>query len=277
MMPAHEIYLEPFAGGSAVLFAKPPAARETINDLDQTVMRFWRVLRERPQELAAAVALTPYSRAEWEACRDLDVEDDVEAARRLLVKFDQSFSRTALSWSPPSLLRDRGGRWQPGTWANMPSKLLGAAARLSNVCIECGDALAMIPRWDLPGSLIYCDPPYVGEHRLDAGRFRYTPDAEGDLWPRLVDVLAGLEHAAVLLSGYPCEEAEGLGWRSIELRARKNVQARKGSKLPLVPETVWLSHTMPEQVPSLFDTLEPANRGDRPPLDPPLAPIGETF
>jgi site-specific DNA-adenine methylase len=33
--------LEPFVGGAAVLFRKPRATRETLNDLDSRVMRFW--------------------------------------------------------------------------------------------------------------------------------------------------------------------------------------------------------------------------------------------
>jgi DNA adenine methylase len=136
MMPEHVAYLEPFAGGAAVLFAKPPAERETLNDLDGTVMRFWRALREQPEALASAVALTPYSRGEWLACSDFDVPDDVECARRLLVNIDHSFSRSRRSWSPPSMLRDRRGRWQPGTWANMPPKLVAAAERLTNVCLD---------------------------------------------------------------------------------------------------------------------------------------------
>ncbi len=33
-------------------------------------------------------------------------------------------------------------------------------------------------------------------------------DDDSTLWTRLVDVLAHVRHAAVLLSGYPCEEAD---------------------------------------------------------------------
>lgn len=245
LMPAHRVYLEPFAGGAAVLFAKPPAERETINDLDGSVMRFWRALREQPEALAAAVALTPYGRAEWEASRDIDVNDDVEAARRFLVNVDQSFSRERSKWSPPSLLADRRGRWQAGVWANMPPKLLAAAERLSGVCLENGDALDLIPRWDVPECVIYCDPPYVGEHRKTMSK-GYAHDAGPDLWDRLVDVLATVSHAAVILSGYPCEQADRLGWRSVALKANRNVQARAGGKLPRVPETVWLSPNVPE-------------------------------
>jgi hypothetical protein len=106
MMPSHVAYVEPFCGGAAVLFAKPPAERETLNDADGTVMRFWRALRDEPDRLAAAVAGTPYGRAEWEASRDLEVDDDVEAARRLLVNVDMSFSRSRQSWSPGGLVLD---------------------------------------------------------------------------------------------------------------------------------------------------------------------------
>lgn len=255
MMPPHAVYLEPFCGGAAVLFAKPPAERETINDLDGTVMRFWRALREQPEALASVVALTPYGRAEWEISRDLGVDDDVEAARRLLVNVDQSFSRERSSWSPPSFLRDRRGRWQPGTWANLPAKLRAAAERLTNVCLESRDAIDLIPRWDLPETVIYVDPPYVGPHRVTM-RKGYAHDAGPHLWSSLVDVLCGIEHAAVILSGYPCEEVDRLGWRSVELTANRNVQARAGGKLARVPETVWLSPLVPVPQPDadrLFD------------------------
>ena len=73
---------------------------------------------------AAAVAATPYSRAEWQASRD-DADDDLEAARRLLVEVDQSFSRSRESWSIPCVGEGRG-RWQPGSWANLPPKIVAA-------------------------------------------------------------------------------------------------------------------------------------------------------
>ena len=94
LMPPHRVYLEPFAGGAAVLFAKPRAPRDTLNDIDGRVMRFWRALRDRPDERVAATAATPYSREEWNLCRERpDADDDIEAARRFLVWIDQSFSR----------------------------------------------------------------------------------------------------------------------------------------------------------------------------------------
>lgn len=252
LIPAHRVYLEPFAGGAAVLFAKQRAERETLNDLDGTIMRFWRALRDRPDDLAAAVAGTPYGRREWRDSRAHDVEDDVEAARRLLVEIDQSFSRSRASWSVPCI-GDGRGRWQPGSWENLPPKLLKAVQRLRGVALENEDALTLIPRWDRDDAVIYCDPPYAGPLRTEKSK-GYRVDDDGTLWDRLVDVLLEVKHASVILSGYPCPEAERLGWRMVALDRKRTVQARDGSTLPPAPEVVWLSPAVPEQVPSLFES-----------------------
>jgi len=246
LMPAHRGYLEPFAGGAAVLLAKPRAERETLNDLDGEIVRFWRVVRERPSALAAAVAATPYSRAEWTESRRIGAGDDIEAARRLLVNIDQSFGRSRCGWSPPSIAMDRRGRWQPGVW----EKLLAAAERLRGVALEQADAVELIPRWDQPHTLIYADPPYTGPLRLAPDK-RYRVD-DGALWDRLVEVMAEIRRAAVILSGYPCEQAERLGWRSVALPATRHVHARGARTREAAPEVVWLSPLVPEPMPSLL-------------------------
>jgi len=46
------VYVEPYAGSAAVLFAKPRVPAEIINDLDGQVVNFFRLLRDHPAELA---------------------------------------------------------------------------------------------------------------------------------------------------------------------------------------------------------------------------------
>lgn len=247
LMPSHRVYLEPFAGGAAILFAKTPTQRETLNDLDGEVIAFWRALRDHPEDLARAVELTPYSRAEWNDCRRGDVAgDDIEMARRLLVDIDQSFGRARSGWSPPSIAMDRRGRWQPGVWENMPAKLAAAADRLRGVALEHADALDLIPRWDQPNTLIYVDPPYTGPLRLTPEKGYRVDDHDGTLWGRLVEVLASVSQAHVILSGYPCEEANRLGWRCVPLVARRTVQELGTGTREHAPEVVWLSPNVPE-------------------------------
>jgi len=245
LMPPHRVYLEAFAGGSAVLFAKPPAERETLNDLDGQVMRFWRTLRERPMELAEAIATTPYSRAEWYESKEQD-DDDLEASRRLLVNVDQSFARSRSSWSNPCI-GDGRGRWQPGTWSNLPPKLLAAAQRLQGVALEALDGLTLIPRFDRSDAMIYVDPPYTGPHRTERSK-GYVMDADDGMWGRLVDVLASVERAAVIVSGYPCEEMDELGWTSRRLARYRTVQSRNGDRLARAPETVWFNSAVTDSL-----------------------------
>ena len=66
LLPPHRTYVEPFAGSAAVLFAKPPSPTEVLNDLDGAVVNFFTVLRDHPAELAQALRLTPYARAEYQ-------------------------------------------------------------------------------------------------------------------------------------------------------------------------------------------------------------------
>jgi DNA adenine methylase len=127
-----------------------------------------------------------------------------------------------------------------------------AVDRLKGVVLESGDAVDLIPRWDEPDTLIYCDPPYTGDHRV-AKEHRYAVDDHDDLWPRLVESLQAVERASVILSGYPCDEAERLhGWRSVSLAARTNMplRGRTGS----APETLWLSPNI-DAAPNLFSQL----------------------
>src|SRR6185312_8497684 len=99
LFPPHRHYVEPFCGSLAVLLAKPESPMETVNDLDQALQAFWRVLRDRPDDLARACALTPHSLAEFAAAEDVDEPaDELEQARRVWVRLTQGragrFERT---------------------------------------------------------------------------------------------------------------------------------------------------------------------------------------
>lgn len=211
LMPEHTVYLEPYAGGAAVFFRKPRVRYEVLNDLDGAVVNFWRVLREDPEALAAAVMETPYSRDEWNGARRSG--SGLEAARQFLVSIDQSFGRAGNSWSPPALV----GRWQPKSWSSLPAKIVDAAVRLQGVAIENDDALKLLPLYDRAGALIYCDPPYAPSSRR--AKTVYTEDATDEDWFALSETLAQLEHAQVIVSGYPCAAMKNLGWEAIPMHA----------------------------------------------------------
>ena len=78
LMTPHDHYIEPFFGGGSVLFAKPPSKMETVNDIDGDLVTFWRMLRDRPKDLARVCAMTPHSRAEHRAAQYLTDCGDLE-------------------------------------------------------------------------------------------------------------------------------------------------------------------------------------------------------
>src|SRR5688572_28838035 len=85
-MPPHESYVEPYFGSGAVLLAKARTPAELVNDLHASVVTFFRVLRDRPAELAAALAATPYALDELEEAWEVEGCEELEHARRFAVQ-----------------------------------------------------------------------------------------------------------------------------------------------------------------------------------------------
>ncbi|HLE27998.1 MAG TPA: DNA adenine methylase, partial [Anaerolineales bacterium] len=84
LLPEHTCYVEPFAGAAWVLFGKPPSEVEVLNDLDQELIAFFRVVKEKPEELMASFEWELVSRAEFERLANLEPTQltDVQRAHR---------------------------------------------------------------------------------------------------------------------------------------------------------------------------------------------------
>ena len=97
LLPTCHHYCEPFAGSGAVLLNRESSPVETYNDIDGDVVNFFRVLRDRYEELIRAIALTPFSREEYHVAIYGNTHgiSDVERARRFYIKARQT--RTGLA------------------------------------------------------------------------------------------------------------------------------------------------------------------------------------
>lgn len=206
--PRHATYVEPFFGSGAVFFSKRAVRNEYVNDLNGDLVNFFRMLRERPTELAALVELTPWAREEYELAFE-PAADPLERARRLAVRQWQSVGgrdngRYAAGWKHNgSKGHGTGSNGVTDVWRALPARLLAVADRLKDVQIECRPALEVILKLSAPDVLLYVDPPYLGSTRDWQVHYRAEMLGTEDHLPLLeaLDEHPGL----VVLSGYPSE------------------------------------------------------------------------
>lgn len=206
LLPAHAHYVEPYCGSLAVLMAKTPSDHETVNDLDQHLMTFWRVLRDRPLDLARVCALTPHSRLEHSHAEPATAADDVEVARQVFVRLTQGRSGQMRRTGWRSYINPAGSS------ASMPDYLAGyvdriapAAERLQHVSLEAQPALDIIAKYgDQPDVLLYVDPPYLGSTRTRSWD-GYEHEMRKPEDHRALAEALHAARAAVVISGYPSD------------------------------------------------------------------------
>lgn len=203
--PEHRTYLEPFCGSCAVLFAKPRSFVEIVNDLDGRIINMFEQIRSRPDELAALLWATPYSKANW---RDVEATvDQLEDARLLMAQGSQFYcgNRNSSTWAVDKSPAPHKPKNQ--VWADWFLRILPAAARLRDVQILNEDAITAIERVAAePQALIYVDPPYLGHEK----EYRFSVD-----YARLVRVLNQCR-AKVVVSEYPTAAELFQGWNRID-------------------------------------------------------------
>jgi DNA adenine methylase len=179
MIPPHEIYVEPFAGGAAVYFKKPPSEKEVLSDKDREIAFAFRFLRDMTPEQFERL-----KRYDWVKRRGLfdkmkgsKPKNDVERFRRFYYLKKASFGKGGKSFSP----MDEGNRIDI-------SRLPKIKERLKRTSIHGGDALAMIRKYDSPTAFFYLDPPYPDRAFIGA-KDQYTDE---DL-TRLVGILSSIK------------------------------------------------------------------------------------
>lgn len=246
LLPPHSHYVEPFAGSLAVLLAKKPSSAETVNDLDGDLVNFWKVLRDQPDNLERAAALTPHSREEYLSARVI-AGDSLERARRVWVILSQGRSH---SLEPSGWVNAyKTSKKMPFQIANQVSRLTPCAERLSHVSLENRDAVEMIRDYGQePSVCIYADPPYLGSTR--AANYRHEM-LEDNLHDQLAEALNNCK-ASVVLSGYASPLYEELfdGWHRTELKAPTAMSGRAAGN-----EILWSNVELGQQPALDFDTL----------------------
>ncbi len=209
LLPTAHHYCEPYSGSAAVLLNRESSPVETYNDIDGDVVNFFRVLRDRHEELIRAIALTPFSREEFHLAVNAPKHggSDLERARHFYIRARQA--RTGLAqtatlgrWANCKNTSRSGMSGVVSRWLGGVEGLSDIAARLLRVQIENRPALDIIRLYDDKDALFYCDPPYMHETRGDAKAYSFEMTNEQH-W-ELAETLKQCKGLAAV-SGYRCD------------------------------------------------------------------------
>lgn len=235
------VYLEPFFGSGAVFFRKAPSVVETINDMDDDVVNLFAVVRDRPEQLARALMLTPYSREEYNRAFEPSSEP-IEQARRFVVRTAQAIGAkmdSKCGWRNHKCNRVGGSAC---LWHGIPDAVMEAAYRLRGntvnaVQIEHTDALRLIERYDNPDVLMYLDPPYLRGTRKGGRLYRHEMDDDGHR--RLLELLL-VSRASIVLSGYESDlyDQTLVGWH-------KYTTTTQTTSTEKAQEVIWCNYDAP--------------------------------
>ena len=175
-IPKHLIYIEPFFGSGAVMFAKPlirsPKYSEVINDLNSDVYNFYKQMRDNPRPLVAMLETAICSRELHRVSKTEKPKNDIERAFYFYMNIVQSFSgKLGASWCG---VQRRSSSSHASIMQQQIRSTLFSLKRVQNCTIENIDVVDCIKKWDSPHSFFYLDPPYVG---ADQGHYSgYTQE-----------------------------------------------------------------------------------------------------
>lgn len=158
LFPAHECYVEPFAGGAALYFMKPPSDVEVLNDVNGELVNLYRVIKHHLEEFVRQFKWALVSRQiyGWLKVTPEETLTDIQRAARFYYLQKMAFGAKVANQTfgtattaPPRL-----------NLLRLEEELSTANLRLSRTYIEHLPWAECVRRYDRPHTLFYLDPPY---------------------------------------------------------------------------------------------------------------------
>lgn len=249
-MLLHLHYVEPYAGGLAVLLRKrPEGVSEVINDLDGELTNFWQVLKDNGffEQFMRRVEATPFSHDEFEDAAEISPDDSpVDRAVKFFIRCRQSRQGLQKDFATLSKNRTRRGmNEQVSSWLTAIEGLPEIHERLKRVVILNDDAVAVIRREDSPNTFYYLDPPYLHETRVTTNNYSFEMTAEDH--ERLLVALTELK-GRFILSGYRNDLYDSFANRQGWTRVDREIDCKASSakEKPKRIESLWMNYRVEE-------------------------------
>jgi DNA adenine methylase len=190
MIPPHDTYVEPFAGGAAVYFKKSPSEKEVLSDKDREIAFAFRFLRDMTSEQFERLQKKNWviTREQFEKLKGMTPKDDLEHFYKFYYLKKASYGDASKQINPLRL--------EEGHNHLDVSHLWKVHERLKRTAVHGRDAIGIIRKYDSPTALHFVDPPYPGRAFIGETE-KYT---EEDL-ARLVNVLKDIKGKFILTLG----------------------------------------------------------------------------
>jgi DNA adenine methylase len=215
LIPEHQIYCEPFLGGGAIFFTKPPSKVEIINDTNGELINFYEVVQRDFSALEKEVAVSLHSRKQHHQAE-------------VIYNNPEMFDRIKRAWAVWMLANVSYGCKLNGSFGfdrvgtaskKLKNKRINFsieyAVRLQQVQLECCDALRIIKSRDTSGTFFYLDPPYVG---ADQGHYDGYSQEDFDSLLELLKTIKGKFLLSSFRNNSLAEYTKQNAWETIEVK-----------------------------------------------------------
>ena len=158
-IPYHKTYVEPFAGGGAVFFAKDDSPKEVLNDRDPEIAFMYRFIRDHTPEDRKALA-----RRDWVIRKETHERLKAMTPATDRDRFYKNYYLTRSSYG-----KQRGESFNPaneGVRIDFPANVERAQKRLHKVSIHNKDYSKVLKKYDSPHTFFYMDPPYPEKYNF---------------------------------------------------------------------------------------------------------------
>lgn len=153
LIPAHDVYVEPFIGGGAIYWAKCASKKEVINDLDSDLIRDYRLVkniksRDFPRDLNTLAKQQPFY--------DHKQTTDANKLTRAIIARCNGFGGIE---NPKTL-------YKPANPYNKLKHIDEYQHRMRNTTILNKSYEVVMRHYDSPKAFFYLDPPYEASEGL---------------------------------------------------------------------------------------------------------------
>ena len=210
LFPAHECYVEPFAGGAALYFMKPPSDVEVLNDVNGELVNLYRVIKHHLEEFVRQFKWALVSRQiyGWLKVTPEETLTDIQRAARFYYLQKMAFGAKVANQTfgtattaPPRL-----------NLLRLEEELSTANLRLFRTYIEHLPWAECVRRYDRPHTLFYLDPPYweTTGYGVDFGLDNYAimADLARSIKGRMIISVNDIPAMREVFDGLPMEVLE---------------------------------------------------------------------